>query len=735
MPRNRGLGWIECGKLSALGIGDVADSVKPLPQSFQERRNCYRRFAYRKEIDGLRAIAVLAVLINHIKPEILPNGYLGVDVFFVISGCVVTSSLANRQDGSWSYFLLSFYWRRWRRLWPALALMVVGVACFFAFLSSPIDDLYVNVFRTGFASLFGLSNLYLFRQGSTYFGLDDQFNPFLHTWSLGVEEQFYLLWPLLMLACGFGLGRVRAVSYRRLVRMSTLVFVVSLIGYLVLVQRGQSTTAFFLSPFRLWELALGSLAYVVYRRSMKRPPAVIRIAGIGISLGTPILAILILTLAATALPEAPSTVAIAGLTAVLLVVIRSQAGVGRLLGHPYATAIGLASYSLYLWHWPILVLARYTVGLRAASILPLLLLIGVATVASYRFEFWFRFRFSAFSTSAAAPLAALAMLVVSAWIWLLQGPAKGVLFLGKKSQDFELSTANKLIPGTTISSAMCFLDPTSPVPPSSYFSWMCRSVDDSGRRPTLYFEGDSHAHSLFVLGHELLKQGRFVVSFATRGGCPFPFFSPSGKADYRGERYRQCQPHYESRLGELAEVLRPGDVVISVSAIGNYLSSLSAADRNSALEIYAVALRSLDRLVDSRGARLVLIAPTPSFPQAKIRIPLSLCRPEWFRPVWALPAACQPVTQSRLSQLARTSQIRELQQSVAAASTSMAVFDPLPALCPPQRTQCSNVKDGQLLYSDGSHLTNAGALRFRDDFLAFLNRLPSPKRSAPDASP
>jgi phospholipase/lecithinase/hemolysin len=83
--------------------------------------------------------------------------------------------------------------------------------------------------------------------------------------------------------------------------------------------------------------------------------------------------------------------------------------------------------------------------------------------------------------------------------------------------------------------------------------------------------------------------------------------------------------------------------------------------------------------------------------------------------------------------LARTRQIRELQKSVAAASTSMAVFDPLPALCPPQRSQCSNVEGGQLLYNDGSHPTNAGALLLRDDFLAFLNRLPSPKRSAPDA--
>jgi peptidoglycan/LPS O-acetylase OafA/YrhL len=143
-----------------------------------ERRSADRRHGYRPEIDGLRAVAVAAVFLNHLNSNLLPSGYLGVDIFFVISGCVVTSSLASRADGRVTRFLGSFYWRRWRRLWPALAVMVVGVSVLYAALGSSIDDLYTTVFRSGLTALIGVSNFYFYKQGSTYFGMSDEYNPF-----------------------------------------------------------------------------------------------------------------------------------------------------------------------------------------------------------------------------------------------------------------------------------------------------------------------------------------------------------------------------------------------------------------------------------------------------------------------------------------------------------------------------------------------------------------------------
>jgi len=142
---------------------------------------------YRSEIDGLRALAVAAIIINHIDKDLLPSGYLGVDIFFVISGFVITSSLAGRPGRNLGDLMLGFYVRRIKRLVPALVLFVV------------ITDILICLFdptprlsnRTGITSLFGLSNLYLLKQSTDYFAGSTELNVFTHTWSLGVEEQFY----------------------------------------------------------------------------------------------------------------------------------------------------------------------------------------------------------------------------------------------------------------------------------------------------------------------------------------------------------------------------------------------------------------------------------------------------------------------------------------------------------------------------------------------------------------
>ena len=131
--------------------------------------------AYRPEIDGLRAVAVVAVLINHLNERLLPGGFLGVDIFFVISGYVVTSSLLAREDGSSWQFLARFYGRRVRRLLPALVVNIVVVSILFSLFASPLDDFYAPIMRTGTAAIFGVSNLYLLRQRTGYFAGDNYF--------------------------------------------------------------------------------------------------------------------------------------------------------------------------------------------------------------------------------------------------------------------------------------------------------------------------------------------------------------------------------------------------------------------------------------------------------------------------------------------------------------------------------------------------------------------------------
>ena len=201
---------------------------------------------YRPEIDGLRGFAVVAVIINHFNKVILPGGYLGVDIFFVISGFVITSSLYQRPSKNFKDFISGFYERRIKRLVPALSVFVLIMSiaiCLFN--PNPILSL-----RTGLTSLFGLSNLYLLRYSTNYFSQSTELNVFTHTWSLGVEEQFYILFPFLIWFSGF--GRQTKNGIRNLFLIIGTLTITSLIGFLYLYQSNQPS-AYFLMPTRFWE--------------------------------------------------------------------------------------------------------------------------------------------------------------------------------------------------------------------------------------------------------------------------------------------------------------------------------------------------------------------------------------------------------------------------------------------------------------------------------------------------
>ena len=302
--------------------------------------------AYRPEVDGLRAVAVLVVLLFHAGAPGFSGGFVGVDVFFVISGYLITRLILGELDGG-RFRFSRFYGRRARRLFPAMfaTLAATFVASVFVLSPSHLEELSLSLVHT----LFSLSNV-LFWRLSGYFDIGSEAKPLLHTWSLGVEEQFYLVWPISIFLA------YRWRKRKGVLVLVSLVFVASLAAAEVAAGRSPDA-AFYLTPFRMCELALGGLCLWLERSAAARAGGREALTLLGLAL----IGFAVVTfLPGHRFPGLAAMVPCAGAARVIV------AGRGRiagaLLANRLAVGLGLISYSLYLVHWPLLVLYRYGRG-------------------------------------------------------------------------------------------------------------------------------------------------------------------------------------------------------------------------------------------------------------------------------------------------------------------------------------------------------------------------------------
>jgi len=324
---------------------------------------------YRSEIDGLRAVAVLPVILFHAGVTAFSGGYVGVDVFFVISGYLITTILYTeiRED---RFSLLTFYERRARRILPAL--MFVCLCCL-PFVVAWMIPAQQQDFARSLMSVFVFgSNIYFWR-ASDYFAAEAEEVPLLHTWSLAVEEQYYLLFPLLLLLL---------LRYRDRVTISVLVAVT--IGSLALAEYASweyPGANFYLLPTRAWELLCGSLCALILAR--RGPMQSDVLAGLGLAM---IVLSIFLFDKTTRFPSVYAVLPVLGSVLVILCATE-RTWVARVLSLKAVVAIGLISYSAYLWHQPIFAFARIRAGAEPAIwiMLGLSVLALVLAAVSWRF--------------------------------------------------------------------------------------------------------------------------------------------------------------------------------------------------------------------------------------------------------------------------------------------------------------------------------------------------------------
>ncbi len=339
---------------------------------------------YRPEIDGLRAIAVLSVVFYHAGVRGFSGGFVGVDVFFVISGYLITSILRNdlaRQR----YSLAEFYRRRVQRIFPALFAMILVVSMVSAVAMLPVE---IRHYSTSLlATVLFLSNFEFYRL-TDYFELGSSARPLLHTWSLAVEEQWYLFWPLLLSASIFK-ARSRAVG------LTVSIIAISFLLSVIFINIDSAATFYFL-PTRAWELGLG--AFLSISKIEIRNRLLNECAGI-VGLALILLSVKMYTHETTF----PGLAALPPCLGAFLLIMAGERGgvVTRALSLRPLTFVGLISYSLYLWHWPIIVFSEAWLFLPKTPALSVgvIALSFFAAIVSWRFvERPFRLGAGRFST-------------------------------------------------------------------------------------------------------------------------------------------------------------------------------------------------------------------------------------------------------------------------------------------------------------------------------------------------
>ncbi len=619
---------------------------------------------YRADIDGLRSLAILPVLLFHAGIPGFSGGYVGVDIFFVISGFLITRII--RDDLAAGRFRLAhFYERRVRRIFPALAAMLFATAIAAGLFLLPEDLLTFS--RSLLAALFSVSNIYFFRTTS-YFTADSTAQPLLHTWSLGVEEQFYLALPLFMLL----VWRLRPTW----LGWSIWLLLVGSLALSAIGMRLAPGFTFFMLPTRAWELLAGgviSLGLVPVARS---PQLRTFLSLLGLAL---VLLPIFVYSNATPFPGFAAVPPVLGTC--LLLYAAPGTVVARLLQMPVLVFIGLISYSLYLWHWPVLMLYQYRAGTSLEGWTgPALLVVSfVLAVVSWRWvEQPFRRphiepRSIWIGSAAALAVVSLAGLIGLISSGLPQRFSPEALRLANAAQHYsgEREKCLALTAGPSAVDRNCLLAGTE--------------------RAEVAVWSDSHG---VELAEALAETGANVQLLASSNCPPALGFSPVAR------------PFCAAQNEEILSYLQASDIGTVVLA-----ARYANGDYPDTDALFA-GIEATARALSQSGKSVVL---TGAIPEPGVNAPRKLAL-----------AANEGIAVETLfvpeQQVAQANTINRRLEEIAARTDSI-LFLPSEQLCNPD---CRLYEQGQSLYFDDNHLSMSGARLLAPTLASLLNGAADP---------
>ena len=658
--------------------------------------------AYRADIDGLRAIAVLAVVAFHVGISPFSGGFVGVDIFFVISGYLITQILLRDLVAGGRIRMAEFYARRVRRLFPALAVVVLVTLVAGSIFLLPVEE-QPDLASSTYAAAAYISNVHFERAADDYFAGPAEEQPLLHLWSLAVEEQFYLLWPALMFGLWWLASRFKMRQRRALLGAVGLMTLGSFALSAVLTPLVPGF-AFYLLPTRAWELGVGALLAIgLAGNTMKAP----RLGNILTATG--LLALLgAVTLIDETMPFPGAIAAIPVIGSALCIAggaFGSDLG-NRLLGNKPMVWVGHLSYSLYLWHWPMLSIARAgTVGERnmTRDVLLALGAVLLAWLTLHWVENPIRYqRPGLFARRGTTLLAGAGISVVIALAGFAL--ARGATIQAQSPEYAELLAVGNEIP---LLPEGCqrrdFLDRSECTAP--------------GNDPTREFVvwGDSHAMRAIEAVAAVASPEGIPVVQRTFPSCP-PLIGVT-QASRGGRPNDGCTDFNEMVFAELEEAAGEGKQIVAVLAarwphyLGNNppsgLPALTLSDTTgtqSDADLVTLLEEGLERTIaklDAIGIRSVVVAPPPEFthspPKCRVRLSDEDCGI------------------ARLEAEAYTSPATDAIVRVAARNPSeVTVVDMFDTFC--DLETCLPVKNGSLVYSDEDHLTYSAAAELAPAF-------------------